>query len=100
MAKKKNGIRRWSAKNIGKILTLVVLVATIGAFFPLSKMNDRIKVQETELAALRAELDSQTKREKRLQEQKEYQKTDEYLEMMARDRLGLAKPNEILLKPE
>lgn len=56
--------------------------------------------QQREIEALRNELQQEKDRAKELEAMQEYAKTDRYTETVARDMLGLAKPNDLLLKPE
>ena len=45
-------------------------------------------------------IDSEKERTKEIEAQKEYMKTDEYVEEAAREKLGLVKDNEIVFQEE
>ena len=50
--------------------------------------------------SLQAQLDQEKERAEDLEEYKVYVKTKQYAEEVAKERLGLVNPDEILLKPE
>lgn len=75
------------------ILTGMVSVASIS----LHKKNQAYKEQEKELEA---QLDAEKARAEEIDEMEDYVGTDEYVEDVAKDKLGLAYPNEILFVPE
>ena len=50
--------------------------------------------------ALAAKMDSEEKRREDLEELEKYMKTKKYMEEVAKNKLGLVYPNEILIQPE
>ena len=50
--------------------------------------------------ALEKSIDSEKERTKEIEAEKEYMKTDEYVEEAAREKLGLVKDNEIVFQEE
>ena len=59
----------------------------------LKKSNDAYKVQEEEL---QTQIDAEKERSEEINKLKKYVGTDEYIEEVAREKLGLVKENEIL----
>lgn len=75
------------------MLTAVLSVASIS----LHEKNKNYKEQE---AKLEAQLQEEMEREEEIAELEEYVGTDEYIEDVAKEKLGLIYPNEILFKVE
>lgn len=59
--------------------------------------NQVYKQQESEL---KAQIEEQKIRSDKVEEYKEYIKTDDYIKDVAEEKLGLVDPNEILFRPE
>lgn len=59
--------------------------------------NEVYKQQEAELEA---QIEEQKTRSDKVEEYKEYIKTDDYIKDVAEEKLGLVDPNEILFRPE
>ena len=77
---------------------IVVLAVTLSvASISLHKKNQNYKAQEEEL---KGRLEEETKRAEEIDELEEYVGTDEYVEDVAKDKLGLVYPNEILFQAE
>lgn len=90
---------RWANRMAIMGITLVVLCLAIainikGAELKKSDMDYQIKEENLE-----AMLKQEKKRTEELQEYKIYVKTKQYAEEVAKEKLGLVKPDEILLKP-
>lgn len=75
------------------ILTGMVFVASLS----MHKKNQIYKAQEIELEK---QLEEEKAREEEINEMEDYVGTDEYVQDIAKDKLGLAYPNEILFVPE
>ena len=75
------------------MLIVVLSVASIS----LHEKNQNYKEQE---AKLEAQLEEQRARSEEIDELEEYVGTDEYVEDVAKEKLGLINPNEILFKAE
>ena len=75
------------------LLAIIVFVACV----PLHKKNARLKEQE---ATLEEQLEEQEVRADEIEELEEYVGTDEYVEDVAKEKLGLINENEILFKAE
>ena len=61
----------------------------------LKKSNDAYKAQEEEL---QTQIDAEKERSEEINKLKKYVGTDEYIEEVAREKLGLVKENEILFR--
>lgn len=59
-----------------------------------------MKEQSAQISKLEKEKKTEQEKAKEIEKYKEYVGTDEYVEDTARDKLGMAKENEILFKPE
>jgi len=77
---------------------IVVLGVTLSvASISLHKKNQEYKVQEAELEK---QLEEEELRAEEINELEEYVGTDEYIEDVAKEKLGLVYPNEILFEAE
>lgn len=63
-------------------------------------LRSEMKEQNAQISKLKEEKKEEQEKAKAIQKYKEYVGTDEYIEDTARDKLGMAKENEILFKPE
>jgi cell division protein DivIC len=79
----------------GVIVVLAVMLSV--ASISLHKKNQNYKAQEAELLQ---QLEKEELRSEEIDELDEYVGTDEYIEDIAKDKLGLVYPNEILFKAE
>ncbi len=75
------------------ILAIVLSVASIS----LHTKNKNYKVQEAELEQ---QIEEQDLRAEEIEELEEYVGTEQYIEDVAKEKLGLVYPNEILFKAE
>ncbi len=77
---------------------IVVLAVTLSvASISLHKKNQNYKAQEIELEQ---QLEDEKARADEIDELEEYVGTDEYIEDVAKEKLGLVYPNEILFEAE
>lgn len=77
---------------------IVVLAVTLSvASISLHKKNENYKAQEAEL---NKQLEAEEDRAEEIDELEDYVGTDKYVEDVAKDKLGLARPNEILFEAE
>ena len=90
--KKKNTSSRTA---ITMVIVSVVLVLCASATSSYAK-NQEYKEQEIKL---QAQLNEERERTKEIETYKEYTQTDEYVEEIAREKLGLVYPDEIILQP-
>lgn len=76
------------------VICLAVVINAKGA--SLRKMDLEYMVRQQNL---QEQIDAESRRADELEEYKVYVKTKEYAEEVAKEKLGLVKPDEILLKP-
>lgn len=84
------------------ILLIVCVIIVLGltlsvASISLHKKNKAYKAQEAELER---QLEEERLRAEEIEELEEYVGSDEYIEDVAKDKLGLVHPNEILFEAE
>lgn len=79
----------------GVVLLLVVILGV--ASISLQEKNRNYKAQEAELME---QIEAEIVREEEIAELEEYVGSDEYVEDVAKEKLGLMNPNEILFKAE
>lgn len=79
-------------------IAIVVLILLVGLTMQSNNLKARIAVYDAKAAALQQSIEDEQDRTKEIDEQKEYMQTDEYIAEVARDKLGLVKGNEIVLK--
>ncbi|MFW6015230.1 MAG: FtsB family cell division protein [bacterium] len=75
------------------VLCVVVFISAHNSYIESQKLAKK----EKELIQL---IESEKEREKEIEKQIEYYNSKEYIEDLARNKLGLVKPNEILILPE
>lgn len=80
---------------IGIIVLIFCLVLMVKSHALMKKSRAFAKRE----VALEQQIDDAKKEKKKLEEKEAYMQTDEYIQEIARERLGLANPNEILFKP-
>lgn len=91
-------VRQYRISICGIIGVLLLLTAMLGVCgMPLKAQNDEYRIQEEQLEAQVAE---QERREQELDELEEYVGSDEYVEDVAKDKLGLAYEGEIIFEAE
>ena len=76
------------------VMSLAVAINIKGA--NLKQSDDSYRIREENLMA---QVEAEKKRTEDLQDYKVYVKTKQYAEEVAKEKLGLVKPDEILLKP-
>lgn len=104
MKKRKHGTRnksrvsqhKVSVLGISGVIVMLTVVLSVGSI-SLREKNQNYKEQE---AKLEAQLEEQRVRSEEIDELEEYVGTDEYVEDVAKEKLGLINPNEILFKAE
>ena len=81
---------------LGMVGIVVIALVLLGSLMVQSKgLQQRLDYYNSKAAALEKSIDSEKERTKEIEAQKEYMKTDEYVEEAAREKLGLVKDNEI-----
>ncbi|MEF9941728.1 MAG: septum formation initiator family protein [Lachnospiraceae bacterium] len=85
-----------SILSISAVILLLVVVVSVNAM-SLREKNKTYKAQELELLA---QIKEENERTEEIAELKEYVSSDEYIEDVAKEKLGLVHENEIVFKPE
>lgn len=91
--KQNNKINAMSILGIVAVMSVVVFFRQVD----LEKKNEEYIAREQ---ALTAELEEEQARTKELEEYKKYVQTKQYVEEVAKDKLGLVYENEIIFKPD
>ncbi|GLC78256.1 FtsB family cell division protein [Lacrimispora brassicae] len=73
-------------------LAVIVTIKGVG-------LKEKEREYELRLENLQAQVDKEDERSKKLEEYRVYVQTKQYIEEVAKQKLGLVKPDEILLKP-
>ena len=76
------------------VLSMAVVINTRGAELQQKTLEYQIKEEN-----LRLQLAQEEQRAARLEEERVYVQTKQYIEKVAKEKLGLVNPDEILLKP-
>ena len=98
-SKKRKSQRKIANNYLGMAaITIVVLILLVGLTVQSTNLKARIAVYAAKAAALQQSIEDEQERTKEIDEQKEYMQTDEYIEKTAREKLGMVKDNEILIK--
>lgn len=83
---------------LGIIILCVVLCGTVT--YKRIVLERQSRENEAKIEQLQEEQEAQEKRTEELKEFKKYVETDEYVEEIARDKLGLVHEGEIVFEPE
>ncbi len=97
------GVRKRRKTGLAGGLEIVAVIIIIGVVAYMMMTNTRkLRTAEHEYTAkeelLERAIEEENARTEVLKEQKKYVKTDQYIEEVARDKLGLINPNEVLFK--
>ncbi len=85
---------RISILSISCVIILLAMVLAVGSI-SLHEKNRNYKAQE---ATLEAQLEEEAARAEEIEALEEYVGTEEYVEDVAKEKLGLVNPNEVLFK--
>ncbi len=100
MSARKAGHRAGNLNSGISIVGFIVIVVLIAAF--IYKDEQTMRAQERSYvereASLTKQIEEEEQRTKTLNERKKYVTTDQYIEEVARNELGLINPDEILIK--
>lgn len=98
-SRKNMSIFRQHKKSILIIYTVLGMLAAVLAVNSVS-LYARNEVYKQQEAELKAQIEEQNVRSEKVEEYKEYIKTDDYIKDVAEEKLGLVDPDEILFRPE
>lgn len=93
-ARKRTVQHKTSILSITGVVVMLAVVLSVGSI-SLRRKNEAYKEQE---AKLEAQLEEEQARAEEIDELEEYVGTDEYIEDVAKEKLGLVYPNEILFE--
>lgn len=95
---KKSQLRRY--RRSVKWISAVVLLLAVTVFFGSLSLRSQNKEYAQQEAELKAQIAEQQERSEQIEAYKEYIQSDEYIKQVAREKLGLALPGEILFEPQ
>ena len=95
---KKSQLRRY--RRSVKWISTVVLLLAVTVFFGSLSLRSENKEYAQQEAELKAQIAEQQERSEQIEAYKEYIQSDEYIKQVAREKLGLAVPGEILFEPQ
>ena len=94
-------LKKFGYNYIGMAGFAVIALVLLGSLMVQSKsLQQRLDYYDSKAVALEKSIDSEKERTKEIETEKEYMKTDEYVEEAAREKLGLVKDNEIVIQEE
>jgi cell division protein DivIC len=93
--KKRNGSNRRGVLCITGIVAVLLISLTIQSH----GLKEKIKVCAAQKATLEQQIAAEEKRSEEIDQLEEYKKTTEYVEEVAKDKLGLVYKDEIIFKP-
>lgn len=84
---------------LGMFLISGIALLLLGSFITQAQtLQTRLDYYNSRLESLEAQIEEEKARTIEIRETEEYMKTDEYIESVAREKLGLVKENEIIFK--
>lgn len=90
-------------KKSNVFITLMIIIAVVAIAFFLRFRSKEIKSGNSRdreyIEQLKQEIKEEEDRKEELEQYSKYIKTKQFVELMARNKLGLVYPNEIILKP-
>lgn len=96
--------RKTSQRNENRWAVItVVLVALSMAFVLRNQVNvlkEKQAAYQERIETLTSQVEAESRRSEQLEQYRIYVQTKQYIEKVAKEKLGLVKPDEILLKPE
>lgn len=97
-------IRRRSKKRIGRFtkfgIVIFCLVVCGTLIYKGCILNEQRKEYSKQIAQLKKEKDEAIDKAKELEDYEKYVKTDEFVEEVARDKLGLVYKDEVIFEPD
>ena len=79
-------------------ITFVVCVLMVALLIQGQKLNGKLSANEQRTSELEQQIEDENQRTEDISEMQEYMQSDEYLEKVAKDKLGLVKDGEIIFK--
>ena len=98
-SKKKRNKKRIGYNHLGMLAIALVVLVLLGVLMLQSKgLESRLAVYDAKAATLEQAIEDEKARTEEIEELKKYMQTDEYVEQIAREKLGLVKDNEIVFE--
>lgn len=98
--RRKPKIRKKSNRLIGAIICVLVVAICFVFFVRSRELKEQNADTNQQIEALQNEIAEEEERTKRLEEYAKYVNTKQYVEEMAREKLGLIYPGELIFKAE
>lgn len=93
--------KRRSQNRLSMALVLFVMFVILGVVgLRAYQLRQQLDTYTAKKESLQAQIDSENKRTEEIAEYGKYTQTDEYVEQVAREKLGLVKKDEIIFKSE
>lgn len=104
MKKKKKNKRQRAEQFQSRVSVLLVIfaLASIALMFHarVKEINAKVAINNARIQVLEKELQQEEERNSELEQKRLYVQTDQYIIEMARMKLGLVFPDEIIIKPQ
>lgn len=99
-SRKKNMVRRYNRQNQVTVLAItgIVSVLLVMLYFGGTSLKKEIEEGQKRLTVLEQEIEDEEKRTEEIEALQEYMQSDEYIEKVAKEKMGLVKENEIIFK--
>lgn len=89
-------VHKRSILSISAVILLLVAVVTVNGI----SLHSKEKAYNAQVEELQSQLAEEEAKTKEIDELEKYVGTDEYIEEIAKEKMGLVYPNEIIFKPE
>ena len=100
----RSGERRRKEKNGNRFAIITVTVVVVSLAVGVNIKTGSLKAKEAQYTerekALERQLEEQEERAADLEEERVYVQTKQYIEKIAKEKLGLVNPDEIVIKPK
>ncbi len=82
------------------VIITVVVILMIVLFVQGNYLRDKLNTTEQRISDMKQQIEEETLRTTEISDMEKYMQTDEYLEKMAKEKLGLVEDDEIVFKEE
>ena len=96
--RQKRRIQKHKRSMLGISLVIVMMMAVVS--INRVSLNAKEKDYQAQMAELQTQIDEEKERAEEIDQLEEYVGTDEYVEEVAKDKLGMVHENEIIFRPE
>ncbi len=96
----KRSIKIFRQNTAAILISAVVLVLLAALLLSERQMQQKIAANEKKRSEVQLQIDEQEQRTAEIQELEEYMQSQEYIEKVAKDKLGLIKDGEIIFKEQ